>query len=77
MRMTIAGVVERRTVKFAAAVLSTALAVAWLHAQEPAPRSQATASEAAAPRMNSERHAGALAAAARALHYCGGLFSAA
>ena len=75
--MTIARVVERRCVKFAAAVLPTALAVAWLHGQEPAPRPQAAAGEAAAPRMNSERHAGALAAGARALHYCGGLFSAA
>src|SRR5262245_30690230 len=35
-----------------------------------------TGQEAAPPRMNSERHAAALAAGSRALHYCGGVFTA-
>ena len=63
MRLTMAGLV--------AVTLAFGLA---LHAQEPA-RPAGTAQEDA-PSMNTARHAAALAAASRALHYCGGLFSA-
>ena len=47
-----------------------------LRGQEPAQPRPAAAAQADAPRMSTARHAAALAAASRALHYCGGLFSA-
>ena len=65
MRLTIAGLV--------AVTLAFGLTV---NGQEPAqPRPAAPAQEALPP-MNTARHAAALAAASRALHYCTGLFSA-
>ena len=66
MRMTTA-------VTFAATLTCTVC----LGGQEPArPRPAALAQEAAAPAMNTPRHAAAMAAASRALHYCTGLFTA-
>lgn len=47
-----------------------------LRGQEPAQTRQASPAQAEAPRTNTARHAAALAAASRALHYCTGLFSA-
>ena len=77
MRTTIANLAARRQVWILAAVLSgLPVASAWLHGQAPAPRPGPAAGEPAAPRVNSERHAAALAAASRALHYCSGLFTA-
>jgi CubicO group peptidase (beta-lactamase class C family) len=59
------------------AVVATAVfGAAWLHAQEPAPQPRPAAAAPAAAPTNSERHAAAMAAASRALHYCGGLFTA-
>jgi CubicO group peptidase (beta-lactamase class C family) len=48
----------------------------WLQGQEPAAQPPPAAAAPAPPPMNSERHAAAMAAASRALHYCGGLFTA-
>ena len=47
-----------------------------LHGQEPARPRPATTAQEDTPSMNTARHAAALAAASRALHYCTGLFSA-
>ena len=63
----------RMTMAMMAALTLTGLS---LRGQEPAQTRPATAAQVAAPSMNTARHAAALAAASRALHYCTGLFSA-
>jgi CubicO group peptidase (beta-lactamase class C family) len=63
----------RMTMAMIAALALTGLS---LRGQEPAQTRPATAAQAEAPSMNTVRHAAALAAASRALHYCTGLFSA-
>ena len=47
-----------------------------LHGQEPVQPRPATPAQQSTSSMHTVRHAAALAAASRALHYCTGLFSA-
>ena len=76
MRTMIANVAARRQVLIPAILSGVLVAPTWLAGQAPAPRPGPAAGEPTAPRVNSERHAAALAAGSRALHYCGGLFTA-
>jgi CubicO group peptidase (beta-lactamase class C family) len=57
------------------AAMAIASAVS-LKGQEPARTQPAASAQVAPPSMNTARHAAALAAASRALHYCTGLFTA-
>ena len=76
MRTMIANLAARRQVLIPAILSGVLVAPTWLAGQAPAPRPGPPAGEPTAPRVNSERHAAALAAGSRALHYCGGLFTA-
>jgi len=76
MRKTIANLAARRQVLIPAILSGVLVAPTWLAGQAPAPRPGPAAGEPTAPRVNSERHAAALAAGSKALHYCGGLFTA-